>query len=449
VLTVTAPLPCAARVTPPFAVGKSAFGSYLLWRAVQARRTVVYVSDKVNDAFIFHGDGRVEVFEPDEFKRRTYALRHLRSTVLIVDGIKPPVCDAFSVLITSPERERYKAYLEVDDACALYFPVLSRNEMRDMRVTCFPAVDEAGMWARYDRWGGIPRYVLRKLLVPDQEQIDLALRPLDLDRLGYLLLQQHSMSEADEVVSHRLFHLKPKGETGDGFEKSDQLESYFLHRAELGSPYIIDAVVAALHAKATSRLHELLGGSLDSNPALRATLSKLYGDVFERSALAALCTGGSFRCFDLAKREYVADVVLPACERIVFDSAAELGDAAAQRSEEQLENTVFVPRGSNYTSVDAVLPGRRPVNFTVNLKHDLKLQHATLREGVVPVMQALRLPSGSDIHFYWVLPHQRFEAARKDGIEPVMKGPAVVMAEFAARVVHFALLVDFPWPLKK
>jgi hypothetical protein len=36
-------------------IGKSAFGTYVLWRAVQARRTVVYVSDKVDEVYIFYG----------------------------------------------------------------------------------------------------------------------------------------------------------------------------------------------------------------------------------------------------------------------------------------------------------------------------------------------------------------------------------------------------------
>ena len=44
-------------------IGKSAFGAYIMWRAVRAGRTVVYASDKVEYCFILHSDGRVEVFD--------------------------------------------------------------------------------------------------------------------------------------------------------------------------------------------------------------------------------------------------------------------------------------------------------------------------------------------------------------------------------------------------
>lgn len=412
---------------------------------MQARRTVVYVSDKVDDAFIFHGDGRVEVFEPDEFKQRTYSLRHLPSTVLIVDGIKPPVCAAFTVLITSPKRERYKEYLKMMDARRLTFPVFSRDEINDMRVTCFPALKEkeAGVWERYGKWGGIPRFVLAKTDDEEQDDLECAVNAVDLNHIGHLMDSSKVIDDSD-VISHRLFHLKPAGETDKSFEYPAEMRSYRLVRLELGSPYIIEGVYTALQAKSTSRLHELLSGDLEANPAL----SKLFGDLFELAALPLLSAGGSFPCFNLRERKD-GDVVLPACERIEFNKAAELGDFAAKLSEEQLAKTVFVPRGGNYTGLDAVLPGRRPVNFTINLQHDLKLQHATLTEGVVPALKALGLPTGSDIPFYWVLPRQRFDTACKGGIKALIKGPDDVMAEFSARVVQFALLVDFKWLQRK
>ena len=56
-------------------IGKSAFGAYVLWRAVQARRTVIYLSDKVDEAFILHGDGRAESFQKVDFDARTRSIR--------------------------------------------------------------------------------------------------------------------------------------------------------------------------------------------------------------------------------------------------------------------------------------------------------------------------------------------------------------------------------------
>ena len=53
-------------------IGKSAFGTYMLWRAVKAGRTVVYTSDKVRASFVFHSSGLVEVFGAQDFERRSW-----------------------------------------------------------------------------------------------------------------------------------------------------------------------------------------------------------------------------------------------------------------------------------------------------------------------------------------------------------------------------------------
>ena len=59
------------------------------------RRTVIYISEKVSKAFIFHGDGGVEVFAPSKFDDYALDLCELPSTVLIADGgTAPPICAA-------------------------------------------------------------------------------------------------------------------------------------------------------------------------------------------------------------------------------------------------------------------------------------------------------------------------------------------------------------------
>ena len=89
------------------------------------------------------------------------------SAVLICDGMTPPICPAFTVLITSPRRERWKEFAKCVGARRLFFPVFSRHEIEDMRRACFPRLSgaeaEAGVLERFGRWGGIPRYVLAKL----------------------------------------------------------------------------------------------------------------------------------------------------------------------------------------------------------------------------------------------------------------------------------------------
>ena len=240
-------------------IGKSAFGAYLLWRAVQARRTVVDVSDKLLDGFILQGTGRVEAFDSEEFRRRAFSVLGDASTVLICDGLKPPFCPAFTALITSPVRERWKQLDKCVDARRLFFPVFSRREIDDMRRACFPELSdagaEAGVQERFDKWGGIPRYVLSKLDKGSQDLLARTTRCID---VGALLRNLDRGEESNSALSHFLSHLKPAGERADGSSSDPHsADSYLFARSELGSTHIVEAVLRDADAEEESDLEHL------------------------------------------------------------------------------------------------------------------------------------------------------------------------------------------------
>ena len=229
-------------------IGKSAFGAYLLWRAVQARRTVIYVSDKVKNAFILHSDGRVEAFDNSEFRPRASSVLDDVSAVLICDCVKPPICSAFTVLITAPVRERWKEFDKCVDARRLFFPVFSLREIEDMRRACFPRLSGAeavaGVQQRFEKWGGIPRYVLAKLGKDSQEVIARVTTRIN---VGALLRDLEGEIESDTTNSHHLVHLKPAGERADDtFVDPGDADSYLFARSELGSAHIKLAMFEAL-----------------------------------------------------------------------------------------------------------------------------------------------------------------------------------------------------------
>ena len=237
-------------------IGKSAFGVYLLWRAVQARRSVIYVSNKVNDSFIFHGDGRVEAFSAALFHIRCSAILRDKSAVLICDGLIPPVCSAFTVLITCPVRQRWKELDKCVDARRLFFPVFSQSEIEDMWRACFPRLSgaeaAAGVLERFGKWGGIPRYVLGKLDKDSQRLLDSAVTRIDV--VALLRSLDKGEIESDTVVSHRLVHLKPAGERADGsFSDPHSAASYRFARSTLGSKYIVEAVRRAAEWQSLAR----------------------------------------------------------------------------------------------------------------------------------------------------------------------------------------------------
>jgi len=426
-------------------IGKSAFGAYLLWRAVQARRTVVYVSDKVKDAFVLHGDGRVEAFVSSEFLPRASSILDDASTVLICDGVKPPVCSAFTVLITSPVRERWKEFNKCVDASRLFFPVFSLREIGDMRRACFPRLSgaeaEAGVQERYEKWGGIPRYVLAKLGKDSQELLARATTRIYVDAL--LRDLDEGEIESDAAVSHRLVHLKPAGERADGsFSDPHSADSYLFARSELGSTHIVEAVLRAAEQRDLDRLHSMLAEGLAS-----ATFATLYGSLFERAALRVLAAGGQFELHDLTNNAAAGNLVLAPSAVVTFSSVTHLAEEARSRAVlGTLDAAVFVPNSKTFTAVDAVLGrGRLLLNFTISTEHKLLMSNTAGSEGAAPIAKALGVAPSEDIKFLWVLPTERFDMVRREGkpFKVVAATPDSSSGAAHGRVVQFALCVPF------
>ena len=425
-------------------IGKSAFGAYVLWRAVQARRTVVYLSDKVHQAFILHGDGRAEAFTKNHFNDRTRGVLSARTTVLICDGVMPPFVNAFTLLITSPVRERWKEFNKEKDACRLFFPVFSRAEMGDILRSCFSELltdtasgGEAGVWERFDKWGGVPRYVLSKFDQDAQQGISSAVTRVSFDALMSRLGEREI--ESEDAVSHRLMHLKPAGEAADGtFANPRDPASYTIARSDLASPYIKEIVYRSMEAQDFSRIEALLTHGPRSPAA-----AKLYGDVFERAALDVLLKGGSFPRFDLSARKEMGVLVLRPSDVVVFATSPDLAVSVCARDAAELAAAIFVPKATNYTGVDAILgDGKALVNFTINTAHDLKTAHATRpQEGPAALADALGFSDGAEIHFYWALPQSRYADMCKKGPPKNLRLPLTRGGHVSVR--QFALCVPF------
>lgn len=387
-------------------IGKSAFGAYMLWRTVNDKRTVVYTSDKVPYSFTFHSSGQVEVFPSWDFRRHAWEILNEPSTVFICDGIMPSVVNAFTVLITSPKRERYREYRKLVDSQMLTVPVFFRHEIRDIHRTCFPKLDEDEVWELYRKWGGIVRYVLAKQDLDSQKLLKSALTSVDLD--GLLFDLGADEIESDSKASHRLLHLKPVGEGKDEFSDPYNIDSYMLDRTELASEYVAERVYSALQQHHYQRLTDLL-----AQPIVSASYAKLYGDLYESAAARVLLKGGTFEAFDCSAGAQVAGgVIVTPCTKHVFRNANDLRSASLAR---QGQPTMYTPASPSFTAVDAVLPGNILVNFTIDLKHEVKMYGAGSKasEGAAPVADAMGV--SGDIVFYWVLPEDAFRKACKAG----------------------------------
>ena len=220
-------------------IGKSAFGMYALFRAVRDGRTVVYTSAKLSPkCYVFHNGAVYAEKDLDNLAQFTED----PETVLICDSMVPPVCMAFTLLVTSPRKDRWHEFNKATDCTMFFFPVFTLDEIRACRDECFPGVDDAGMMSRFARWGGIPRYVLAKLEAADQQQLEDAVNSTTLDSVI-----EHSGAlelKSDKDMSHRLLHIKVAGET-DASLLPSSAAYYRKSRNELASKYVAELVVHA------------------------------------------------------------------------------------------------------------------------------------------------------------------------------------------------------------
>jgi hypothetical protein len=181
-------------------------------------------------------------------------------TVLICDSVVPPVCKAFTMLVTSPRKDRWHEFNKETDCTMFFFPVFTLDEIRACRDECFPGVDDAGMMSRFARWGGIPRYVLAKLEAADQQQLENAV--YSSTTLDSVAERSHGTLELhnDQDQSHLLLHIKVAGETDTSLLPSSAAY-YRKSRNELASKYVAELVVHAAMSMKHARVLALLYGS--------------------------------------------------------------------------------------------------------------------------------------------------------------------------------------------
>ncbi len=236
-------------------IGKSAFGMYALFRAIRDGRTVVYASAKFSPKYLLFRNGAVHAAKDlDDLAQFTAD----PAAILICDSMTPPVCKAFTLQVTSPRKDRWHEFNKEMDCTMLFFPVFTLDEMRACRDACFPGVDEAGMLARFARWGGIPRYVLAKLGAADQQQLEESVTGTTLDSIA-----EHSGAlelQSDKDMSHQLLHIKLVGEV-DPSTSPSSAEYYRKSRNELASKYVAELVARAAVNMKHERILALLYGS--------------------------------------------------------------------------------------------------------------------------------------------------------------------------------------------
>ena len=459
-------------------IGKSAFGLYVLFRALREGRNVFYLAGKLKLGFHFRrtdGGRSIHKFKLDNDVLVMSACSP--RDVLICDSWTPPLCDAFTVLISSPQRERYKEVQKQPNWRTLFFPVFSKDEIDAMARACFPLLlatpdGVAGIEKRFRQWGGIPRYVLANVDAFSQALLRDAIAAVTMPRL----LGSVSAEGIEAATSHRVVHIKTAGEVAaalppdslvqlrsdtvaatvprlpgsisangvsaaaayDVMMAADLTPDTLLHylpiRTELGSPFIVEELYERLHVQRTE-LFTFLDTSA-GNPLI----ASLRGQVFELAALEQLTGGGVFRVRRLTQGERSGDDVdvrLPPMATARFDTAAALADAGNS-------GKLMRPVSKTYAAIDAVLPTRLGVvNFTVSKTHNIVID-GDKPDGLAAVAAAQGWGAQGEIPFYWVVPDDVYENFKVGGFTAAAASQSSAVAGPARRLLNATEVAAHP-----
>lgn len=376
----------------------------------QPARPVIYLSDKTEDAWVFKPDGNgghgVKAF----MKRDLDAQAELKDprTVLLADSLRPPQVAAFTVMITSPARERYKDFFSAQPCKKLSFDPFDWKEMVDMRDSCFPTCSMDRLREGYALSGGVPRMVFAYDIREALHEVRSALTKITLP----ILANDIDSPEADSR-SHRLLHMYSCGrlppEDGAAPLSPMDLAFYQPSHSELASRQVAEFVYRRLDAIATQQLHAIL-----ARPPSEGILSLFFGELYEPAALAVLAKGGKFSRLDVQTGTEDTSFELPKASKTQYvDKMDQLEAEFAQDG-----NQLLVPRSKSFTTIDAVLPGGLLTNVKINLKHVVKLRGRGKRqaEGLLPAAAALGIdPAGTGpIDLYWAMPDERYQELKRD-----------------------------------
>jgi hypothetical protein len=180
-------------------IGKTFLGYFLLYLFAQSDQTVIY--HKHGRPPILFSEERVISGSIDEF---TDDLGR-ENVWYIVDADKPGEYYAKTILICSPQVKYYKKFRDLGIRI-MYMPVWSLAEIERCRINIdnFNDLKKEEVLDLYNKWGGIPRYVLfHARNYPMQKLLDAGINEVNLIIMNYVGEISHGND-----VSHRLVHIR-------------------------------------------------------------------------------------------------------------------------------------------------------------------------------------------------------------------------------------------------
>lgn len=332
--------------------GKTMFGLYFMWTLACSNKPFIY--EKVRGGTRLFHDGQVYELADHSPSAISSALERSPDTWYIVDGMTPSFESHVhhTLLITSPRREVWYHWHK-SGSCARYvMPVWTWEEILSCRDVCYPhLVEGQGIEGGvtfskdlYDKWGGVPRFLLEKLLVSDHAELEDTLNQAQATDLIFFAVKGQEVDVKQEPC-HRLVHIIP----GDDLQHLQY---------DFASDYVRGRLMAKFIKESESQLMKLVN-RLQGVPYAAA----LYGHMFESLSHHVLSRGGTFDAKRLDQSDSTNKFVLPQSPTETFTSWSELQPYAM--------NCYYVPESPNLVSVDAA-EDHMCFQATVSTKHPVR-----------------------------------------------------------------------------
>jgi hypothetical protein len=425
-------------------IAKSTFGLYCLWRVImEGKRTVVYQYDKHSKKYVVYPDGQQYTLPKLAVSNEETDVLDDPDAVFITDSITPSPNRAVTLMVSSPDREKYKEFQKFPQTLSLTAPTWSWGELRAWRERCFPRVSVDLMEWRYSLWGGNVRHVLAKNDKTSRRELAEVLGRVKTAQ--DVLTAKADMGVSTKTSTDRLFHLIPAGQARGGVSPSSW-DYYDQPTAAVCSEVMRAIIVGHVPDVVRYDLWLALGSGTAGamNSALGAMVERWFTDV--------LCRGGEFRVQRLTGGLEGATMSLPPLRLCKVPSLKSVPQAS--------EPTLFLSSNPREAVVDAMLSvGGLLLQFTMNLNHTIKEVHLpellqsteALADPAASPLSSL-MPAGSSRALVFVVPQDmvakctkefRFQAPTKDH-QDSMHADAIVAAK--ASVAQFALGVPITVP---
>ncbi|CAG8543050.1 4893_t:CDS:2 [Ambispora gerdemannii] len=351
-------------------IGKTFFNLFLLYILVGIGKTVVFQTDQ-ETRYKFSNGAVVELT----------TIQHLRVVLndpqvyYLLDTMEPQIklCNARKIVVSSPNRERYKEYEKGKLVDTRIMPTWDLEELEILQSIIHLNTDFIKLRELYSLWGGIPRYVVEKAeMESSQRLLEVALATADFDKI----IQSIGNIDSKKDVSHRLIHI-----TCD--------EKYLQTGVIFASKWIADNLLDRFEQLCFEKVKSFLFGN-----GGQSACSGLRGQLFEAYAHKVLVRGNkSYRVRNLEDgKEFQKHFT--ACEHVLFTQLSNIN-----RTEHK--GKYCQPKSRTFCAIDAFILGQsNTINtlfqMTVSSNHPIKAHE---------LEKVMNIGTSHDLYeFYFVVP---------------------------------------------